>query len=54
MPVTINTILILTSDGNPHIRDSGVSREVLTRLEGCMTPFLGCMTPMREPNEMRP
>jgi hypothetical protein len=32
MPVTINTILILTSDGNLHIWVSAVSRRVLTRL----------------------
>jgi hypothetical protein len=33
MPVAINTILILTSDGNPHIGVSVVSKRVSMRLE---------------------
>ena len=32
--VTINTILILNCDGNPHIWVYGVSNRVLTRLAG--------------------
>ena len=39
MSVAINTIPILNCDGNPHSWVYGVSKRVLTRLGGCLTPI---------------
>jgi hypothetical protein len=54
MPVAINAILILKSEGNPHIWVSGLFRRVLTWSGGCLTPFLECLTPVRVLDENHP